>query len=251
MFSPCLSHPRRGKILGTTCTAAPRLVFLSRTVTVYFQLGWPHAARLSNSCGTRPEWHNKRVAAVSNPNPWASSRGSRSLGWMAPLSRFAPGPEDLSLSRAARMKRIERLLFGYALLVMKYTIFEKWFRQRRDHVGITRRARRSSASLSSTQTRLRLLRLHDSSRNLSIRVFIFPVLRRRSRSAYLWQPATIFPSYTLPARDFTLIAGSAEESCRICIILRVCIGLLKLADFCDLYIIYILFYYIFIHYFIM
>jgi len=39
-----------------------------RTVTVYFQAGWPHAARLSNSRGTRLEWHNKRDA-VCNPSP--------------------------------------------------------------------------------------------------------------------------------------------------------------------------------------
>lgn len=37
----------------------------SRTVTIYFQAGWSHAERLSNSCSVRFDWHN---TSVCNPS---------------------------------------------------------------------------------------------------------------------------------------------------------------------------------------
>lgn len=110
---------------------------------------------------------------------------------------------------------------------MKQRIFGKWFRQHRDwghHARTTRRAHRSSASLSSTHTRLRLLRLHDSSRNRSAFSFSPSLAVDRGVS-----PATSvlpLPSRVWSLINWALIAGSAKESrvqVECACVLRVCV----------------------------
>lgn len=123
---------------STTTCARPHLALSSRRglSPSIFSRGWPHAAGLSNSRGTRLEWHNKRVAAVPNP----SSRGP--LGWRVAFS-----------GRSGRSKSSDGR-FGHVR-------FMKWFSE---IDSVAAGDRQTRASLSSTQTRLRLLRpRHDSS----------------------------------------------------------------------------------------